>query len=329
MAAMSARVTVAIAQARPRYLDLDATMARAEELIREAAGRGVQLLVFGETWLTGYPLWLDHCPGAALWDHPPTKQVFARLRRASVTVPGPETARLGALARETGLVIIIGANERVDDGPGNGTLYNTILGFDPRGALVLHHRKLVPTYTERLVWGPGDTHGLRAVDTAAGRVGALVCWEHWMPLARQALHNSGEQLHVAMWPTVHEMHTIASRQYAFEARCFVLAAGLLMRTDDIPAPLQRPEGEADDELLLRGGSLIIAPDGSIVAGPVFDRETLLVAELDLAHIERERMTLDVTGHYYRPELLELLQEQHAATTRARTARAQERSDEGA
>ncbi len=321
MAGMSARVTVAIAQARPRYLELEATMARAEELIREAAARGVQLLVFGETWLTGYPLWLDHCPGAALWDHPPTKQVFARLRRASVTVPGPETARLGELARETGVVIIIGANERVDAGPGNGTLYNAILGFDQRGALALHHRKLVPTYTERLVWGPGDTRGLRAAETAVGRVGALVCWEHWMPLARQALHNSGEQLHVAMWPTVHEMHRVASRHYAFEGRCFVLAAGLLMRTDDIPAPLTRPEG---DDLLLRGGSVIIAPDGSIIAGPVFDRETLLVAELDLAHIERERMTLDVTGHYARPELLDLLQAQQVAATQAR-----ERSNGGA
>jgi chlorite dismutase len=142
-------------------------------------------------------------------------------------------------------------NERVEAGAGNGTLYNSLLVFDATGNLANHHRKLVPTYTERLVWGAGDARGLAAVDTAIGRVGGLICWEHWMPLSRHVLHASGEHVHVALWPTVHEMHQIASRHYAFEGRCFVVAAGLLMRVRDVPAGLALPpELAADPDKLL-------------------------------------------------------------------------------
>ena len=133
---------------------------------------------------------------------------------------------------------MMGVSERVDSGPGNGTLYNSLLTFDADGRLVNHHRKLVPTFTERLVWGQGGAEGLRSVDTAIGRIGGLVCWEHWMPLARQTLHVSGEWIHVAVWPTVHDMHQVASRHYAFEGRCFVLAAGQLMATSELPDDLE-------------------------------------------------------------------------------------------
>ena len=164
----------------------------------------------------------------------------------------------------------------------------------------------MPTYTERLVWGQGDGRGLEAVDTPLGRVGGLVCWEHWMPLARQALHNSGEHIHVAVWPTVHEMHQIASRHYAFEGRCFVLAAGLVMQVKGLPNELRTaPEIAATpDDFLLRGGSCIIGPDGKYILEPVFDREVTLIADLDLHAIDREKMTLDVSGHYSRPDLFE-------------------------
>ncbi len=304
---MPERTTVGIIQASPVFLNLEASLAKAIEQIEQAAAKGAKLVAFGETWLPGYPAWLDYSPHAALWNHAPTKEVFAQLRRNSVVVPGKETATLGATAAKHGIVIVIGINERVEQGAGNGTLYNSLLTFDETGALVNHHRKLIPTYTERLVWGQGDAAGLDAVTTHAGRVGGLICWEHWMPLARQTLHTSGEHIHVAVFPTVHEMHQIASRHYAFEARCFVLAVGLIMKASELPAQLA-PTSElisAPETLLLRGGSCIIAPDGSYVVEPVFDREEIITAELDLTLIDQEKMTLDVSGHYFRPDVFNL------------------------
>ncbi len=298
---------VSIVQASPVFMNLDASVARAVGLIKQAARKGAKLIAFGETWLPGYPAWLDHSPHAALWNHEPTREVFAQLRRNSVVVPGRVTGTLGEVARELGVVIVIGVNERVEEGAGNGTLYNSLLTFGGDGTLLNHHRKLIPTYTERLVWGQGDAAGLEAVNTHAGRVGGLICWEHWMPLARQTLHTSGEHIHVAVFPTVHEMHQIASRHYAFEGRCFVLAAGLLMKAGDFPAGLT-PASElinTPEDLLLRGGSCIIAPDGSYVVEPIFDREEVITAELDLTLIDKEKMTLDVSGHYFRPDVFDL------------------------
>ncbi len=201
---------------------------------------------------------------------------------------------------------MLGISERVDRGPGRGTLYNSLVTIGPDGRLLNHHRKLMATYTERLVWGAGDVEGLSVVDTPAGRVGGLICWEHWMPLARQALHEAGEDIHVAVWPTVKEMHQVASRHYAFEGRCYVLAAGALMRASALPPELEAHPGiiTHGDQWVLRGGSAIIGPDGAYVQAPVYDEERVLVAELDLGRIREESMTLDVTGHYHRPELFE-------------------------
>jgi len=305
-------LTVAIVQASPVYNNLPASLEKAVALVGEAARMGAKLVAFGECWLAGYPAWLDHSPNAALWNHEPTKEVFARMRQNSIVVGSAETEILANAARENNLTIVIGANERVDRGIGNGTLYNSLLTFSETGKLVNHHRKLVPTYTERLVHGQGDGDGLNAVDTEIGRVGGLVCWEHWMPLARQAMHNAGEQIHVAVYPTVHEMHQIASRQYAFEGRCFVLAVGLIMAARDLPGEFTPPAntGEAANSLVLRGGSCLIAPDGSFIIEPVFDEETILTAEIDLSVIDREKMTLDVSGHYARADVFDFRVNRH-------------------
>jgi nitrilase len=299
-------VCVAILQSTPVFLDLAASLAKASALTKEAAKKGAQVVTFGETWLPGYPAWLDYCSDAALWDHRPSKDVFAKLRQNSVVVPSKETNHLAELAGDHKLTLVIGINERIESGPGNGTLYNSLLTFDPQGELVNHHRKLVPTYTERLIWGNGDGRGLESVATPFGRIGGLICWEHWMPLTRQALHIAGEQIHIAVWPTVHEMHQIASRHYAFEGRCFVLAAGLVMRVKDLPEELHAtPELASNpDAFLLHGGSAIIAPDGKYVTEPVYDQETIIIAELDLAAVDREKMTLDVAGHYSRPDIFD-------------------------
>lgn len=297
---------VAVLQSPPVYGDLKASLDTLEGLLAGAARHEVDLVVVGETWLPGYPAWLDYCPEVALWNHEPTKEVFAHLRQNSLVVDGVGDRMLSRLAARHRVVLAIGVHERVDAGPGNGTLYNSLLIYDADGRLANHHRKLVPTFTERLVWGPGDADALRAVDTRAGRVGGLICWEHWMPLARQALHLSGETVHVAVWPTVSDLHLLASRHYAIEGRTFVIAAGSLMRVRDLPPQLE-PRGEigGPDDWLLRGGSTVIAPDGSLLMEQVFDRSEILVAELDLAHADREKLTLDVAGHYSRPELLEL------------------------
>jgi nitrilase len=298
---------VAIVQAEVAS-DLEHGIERTRALTRNAARDGAALVVFPETWLPGYPAWLDVCRDVALWDHGPVKRVFARMAENSVVVGGDSGRALAEIAREHRVTLVIGITERVDADVGRGTLYNALLTFGPDGALLNHHRKLVPTYTERMVWGPGDAKGLGAVETPAGRLGGLICWEHWMPLARQAMHESGEDIHVAVWPTAHEMHQVASRQYAFEGRCFVLAAGSLMRASTLPAELEpHPDRVSSaDQFVLRGGSAIIGPDGGYLAGPVYDDTCTLHAELDLRRVREESMSLDVAGHYHRPDCLELV-----------------------
>ena len=299
-------VRVAIVQSEPAP-GLEEGLHRTEALVREASRSGAALVAFPETWLPGYPAWLDVCRDVALWDHEPVKAVYARYANSSIDVMGDSGAFLREVAARHGVTLITGVSERVSAGPGRGTLYNSLLTIDADGQLLNHHRKLVPTYTERMVWGNGDANGLKAVDTRFARVGGLVCWEHWMPLARQALHDSGEDLHVAVWPTVYERHQIASRHYAFEGRCFVLAAASVMRASALPSelelePTRLPPGSP---FVLRGGSAIIGPDGEYLVAPLWDRPGILVAELELERVRRESMTLDVAGHYSRPDCLSL------------------------
>ncbi|TRX58721.1 carbon-nitrogen hydrolase family protein [Fulvivirga sp. M361] len=298
-------VKVAIAQYSSVHLDLPASMKKLEEIIRKAAGEKIHLLVFGETWLSGYPAWLDNCPEVAKWDHEPTKEAYLALRKSSITVPGVETAKIGELAKAAAVNIVIGVNEIITSGKGSGTVFNALLTFNDQGDLVNHHRKLVPTYTEKMIYGHGDAHGLQAVETNIGRVGGLVCWEHWMPLTRQVLHDTAEDIHVAVWPTVHERHQIASLQYAFEGRCFVLAAGQLLKAGDYPSSLSISDGDDPEHLVLTGGSCIINPRGEYIVSPVFNKEGLIMAEIDPDQRIKEQMTLDTSGHYQRPDVFNL------------------------
>ena len=296
----STRVAVVQAEVAP---DLEHGLALTRQLTQAAADRGATLVVFPETWIPGYPAWLDVCRDVALWDHGPVKRVFARMAENSVDITGESGRALGAIAKDAGVTLVVGVTERVSSGTGRGTLYNALLTYASDGTLLNHHRKLVPTYTERMVWGQGDAAGLVAVETSAGRIGGLVCWEHWMPLARQALHDSGEDIHVAVWPTAHEMLQVASRHYAFEGRCFVVVAGSLMRMNALPPELEVHPDKASQTWALRGGSAIIAPNGQYLAGPVFEEPCTLVADLDLAQVREESMSLDVAGHYSRPDVL--------------------------
>jgi predicted amidohydrolase len=297
-------VKAGIFQAMPVHLDKAASMARLKSIIIESGEQDLDVLALGETWLSGYPAWIDACKGVAIWDDPVMKKAFARMYESSIEVPGIETRELGELAGKYEMTICVGVNEKVLGRKGNGTIYNTLLIFDDQGQLAVHRRKLMPTFSEKLLYGTGDGKDLKAASSGIGRVGGLICWEHWMPLARQAMHNSGEDIHVAIWPTVHETHQMASRHYAFESRSFVLAAGQLMKAKDIPAELEIPEelNSNPEKYILRGGSCIIGPDGQFVTQPLFELEQLITAEIDLSRTIEERMTLDTSGHYQRSDV---------------------------
>lgn len=310
----SSSAVVAAIQAAPYYLDLQRSLRRAIDLTAEAARRRAQLVVFPESWLPGYPAWLDVCRDIAVWDHEPTKRLYAQLMENSVAVPSRETEALGDAARRHNLTLVIGVHERVSDGPGRGTLYNSVLTFGPSGEMLNIHRKLVPTFTERLIWAQGDGAGLRVIETPAGRVGGLICWEHWMPLARQTLHVAGEDIHCSLWPSVKEMYQIASRHYAFEGRCFVVAAGGIMRRADLPRELEVSNTLAgNSEFILDGGSCVIGPDGQYLAGPTFCSEVIILARINLERVREESLTLDVTGHFNRPDIFGF----HCKTTASR------------
>jgi predicted amidohydrolase len=298
---------LAIIQYKPVHLNLQASTQKALTFINEAALHGAQLIVFGETWLCGYPAWLDHCPDVALWNNEATKEVFLQMHQNSVDINGKEIKLLCNAAKESKVMICMGLNEKIAEGIGSGTLYNAFVIIDEQGEIVNHHRKLVPTFTEKLVYGNGDAVGLKTVDTKFGKLGALICWEHWMPLSRQVLHNEGEMIHIALWPTVHEMHQVASRHYAFEGRCFVIAAGQMMQVKDIPANLTLPEHfkNEPDKYILNGGSCVIDPKGNYLLEPRFDAEEILYCAIDNFDTAlKEKMTLDTTGHYSRWDIFD-------------------------
>jgi len=306
------RLKVAIVQHAPVFLNLRESIQKARRLVEEASREGAELIVFPETWLPGYPVWLDAAPGAALWDHPPARALYRLLAANAVEIPGSELEALLDMAREAGAYLVIGAHER--DG---GTLYNSLIMVDRDGCRCTVHRKLMPTYTERLIWGRGDGSTLTALETDHGTLGGLICWEHWMPLARAAMHAKREVVHVAQWPWVKELHHIASRHYAFEGQCFVLAAGSVLSKGEILAGyrslgvesdaldiLQAIPGESD-LWVMRGGSAVIGPDAGYVAGPVYDEACIVYADVDLDAVVEGHLTMDSDGHYARPDVFRL------------------------
>lgn len=303
---MNRKTTIGVVQAAPEYLNVSKSMEKVESLLKEAANKGAELITFGETWFTGYPAWLDYCDEYARWDFQPTKQIFAKTYHNSLEATGKEVKQIGEWARQLGVAVVMGINEKVSSGPGNGTIYNSLLTWNEKGELANHHRKLMPTHTERLIYGQGDGSGLKAVETSFGRIGGLICWEHWMPLTRQTMHNSGEHIHVAVWPKVHEMLQIATRSYAFEGRCFAVGVGQIMRVKDIPEELNLPEElqNKPDHMLLNGGSCIVGPDGKYILEPQWDVEDIFTAEVDLNRCYEEKLALDVTGHYQRHDVFD-------------------------
>ena len=291
---MNEVVKVACVQAEPVVLDKAATIDKLEGLVAEAAGKGAKLALFPETFIPVYPSsrWVRFLAGGG-----DAKTTFGRLARESVEVPGPDTERLGAIAREHSIRLAVGVNERA-----GGTLYNALLVFGPDGTLDIHHRKLMPTNHERLVWGLGDGGGLEAIETEIGRVGGLICWENFMPLARFALYQTGVEIYLAPTAEDEETWQISIRHIARESRSFLLSCCVFQRASGYPDDVQLADG---DELVGRGGSAILAPDGSYLAGPLWDEEGILYAELDPQMLYEERQRFDAAGHYHRPDVLSL------------------------
>lgn len=305
------KIRAAIVQAAPIPLSVTQGLAALPALIEPALDQGAQIIAFGETFLGGYPLWLDEAPSAALWDHPGTRALHAVLLDEAICIGDPRLAPVQDMVDRTGVLVSIGAHERV-----RSSLYNCQLLLRP-GQSPLIHRKLVPTHGERLIWTRGDGSTLGTHAAPFGPVGSLICWEHWMPLVRAAMHNQSEAVHIAAWPTVRETYAIASRHYAFEGRCFVLAAGTIQSRDDVLQGLELCSLDAEARMAARdliqampegqlqfGGSAIIAPDAMVLAQAGSGRETL-VAELVLATIGQGLTALDTDGHYARPDVFEL------------------------
>jgi nitrilase len=296
------KVVAACVQVEPVVLDRAATIERVAERTAEAAAQGAELVVFPETFVPAYPssTWARALAG---WEEPGAKEAFALLHRESVAVPGPDADRLGAIAREHGVWLVTGVNEVDPERP--GTLFNSLLYHSPEGELALHHRKLVPTNHERLVWGQGDGRGLRALETPIGRIGGLICWENYMPLARFALYESGVELYIASTADDGDAWQATLVHIARESRAFVIAPAHFQRASAYPPDFPLRAQLEGLDVLGRGGSAILAPDGSYLAGPLYDEEGILLAELDPDRLAGERQRFDPAGHYHRPDVLSL------------------------
>jgi nitrilase len=287
-------VTVACGQVEPVLFDRAATIERIAAVAGEVAGNGAQLVLFPETFIPVYPSnrWVRFLAGGQ-----DSKSAFAKLARESLEVPSSDSERIGEIARDHGLWLAVGANE-LD----RGTIYNALLLYGPDGSLALHHRKLVPTNHERLVWGQGDGGGLEAVETPLGRVGGLICWENFMPLARFSLYESGVEIYLAPTAEDTEQWHDSMKHIARESRAFVLSCCVYQRASSYPDDVRLAEG---DELVGRGGSAILGPDGSYLAGPAWDEEAILYAELDPQRLYEERQRFAPAGHYHRPDVFRL------------------------
>jgi len=297
---------VAAAQLAPVWLDRAATVEKVLAAIAEAADHGAQLVTFGETLVPGYPFWLERTDGAR-FNSSVQKTIHAHYVDQAVSIEAGHLATVCALAKARGVAVYLGTLERGSDRSGH-SVYCSLVYIDAQGEIGSIHRKLVPTYEERLSWAPGDGHGLRTHKLGAFTIGGLNCWENWMPLARAALYAQGEDLHVAVWPGNRRNTVDLTRHIARESRSFVISVSGLMRRQDIPATTPHYERIMQDcePVLADGGSCISGPDGEWLVEPVTGIETILYADLDPARVREERQNFDPAGHYSRPDVTQLI-----------------------
>ena len=296
---MSSIIKAAVIQAAPVLFDTPKTLAKLAELAREAAQKGANLVVFPEAFVGGYPKGLDF--GARLGMRSPEgREAFRKYFESAIELTGPEAQRLGEVARDNHIHLVVGIIER--DG---GTLYCTAVTYAPSGKLISKHRKLMPTALERLVWGFGDGSTIGVAETSIGRIGSVICWENYMPLLRTAMYAQGIELYCA--PTVDDREAWfpTMRMIALEGRCFVISACQYMTRSDGPADYTPIQGDDPQTVILRGGSCIIDPLGNALVEPDYSGETIKIAEIDRRVIARGKYDLDVVGHYARPDIFRL------------------------
>lgn len=312
----SKTLTVALAQIAPVWLNRDKTISKILDAIREAADHGAELVTFGEALLPGYPFWLE-LTGGAIFNSPKQKEIHALYLEQAVNIEQGHLDPICELAKQRNIAIVLGTAERASDRGGH-SLYCSLVYIDQQGQIQNVHRKLMPTYEERLTWSPGDGHGLRTFPLGAFTLGALNCWENWMPLPRASLYAQGEDLHVAIWPGgEHNTHDI-TRFVAKEGRSYVLSVSGLMRAEDFPedTPYLEDILAHANPILANGASCIAGPDGEWVIEPQVGTEGVFVATIDHNKVYQERQNFDPVGHYSRPDVTEL----HVDRTRQSTVR---------
>ena len=297
-------VKVAVVQAAPVLFDREASTDKVCALIAEASSQGARLVLFPEAFIPVYPRGLSF--GMVVGSRTPEgRQMWGRYWENSVEVPGPVCDRIGEAARIAGVYVAVGVMER-DGDFGGGTLYCSLLYFGPNGRLLGKHRKLKPTAAERLVWGEGDGSTLTVVDTEFGRVGGLICWENYMPLARVAMYGKGVSIYLAPTADARESWQATMRHISLEGRCFVLGCNQYVEKRMYPKDLPGSDELArQPEVMCRGGSVIYSPLGEVLAGPLWDREGILYAELDPGNVGRAKLDFDAVGHYARPDVFQL------------------------
>ncbi len=294
---------IAAVQASPVFLDRDATLAKARELIAEAGRSGARLVVFPEAFIPTYPDWVWRVPPG---QHRLLADAYAELLEQSVEIPGPLTDDLSRAARQAGVYVVMGVNER-NVRASNASLYNTLLYIDPEGNLMGKHQKLVPTAPERMVWAQGAGSTLEVYDTSLGKLSGLICWENYMPLARYSLYAWGTQIYLAPTWDSGEPWLSTLRHIAKEGRVYVVGCAIAMRKEDIPDLWEFKAKYYSEvgEWINKGGSTIVSPDGKIIAGPLDEKESILYAEVDPRQMRGPKWNLDVAGHYARPDVFRL------------------------
>jgi len=303
---MTDSLTVAVAQIAPVWFDRRRTIAKIVDRMQAAAAQGARLVTFGETLLPGYPFWLERTDGAR-FNSPRQKEIHALYLDQAVQIEAGHLGPITEAAADLNIAVTLGIAERPADRGGH-SVYCSAVQIGADGRILSVHRKLMPTYEERLCWSPGDGHGLQVHDLGAFRLGALNCWENWMPLSRAVLYAQGEDLHVALWPGgEHNTHDL-TRVLAKEGRSYVISVSGLMRPQDVPGDMPYRDVMLADAppYMANGGSCISAPDGSWVVPPAVGEEALLVATLDHGQVRRERQNFDAAGHYSRPDVVRLV-----------------------
>ena len=299
------RLKVAVVQASSVLFNREATIEKTCRLILEAARQDAKLILFPEAFIPAYPRGLSF--GAVVGSRSSSgRRTWQRYWENAINVPGPAIESIGEAVREAGVYLAIGVIER-DTQFSQGTLYCTLLYFGPDGELLGKHRKLKPTGSERLIWGEGDGSTLTVLDTEVGKIGGLICWENYMPLARMAMYSKGVELYLAPTADARDSWQYTLRHIACEGRCFVLGCNQFLTKEMYPDDLEDlDELDEHPDVMCRGGSVIISPFGDVMAGPLYDKEGMLFADLDLAEVARGKYDFDVVGHYARPDVFQLV-----------------------